>query len=134
MEVCIITSGLFALFGEKLRFKPEEVHLRFSLFTVLSFLKWLIPVCLLLLRSFLLDFVLVKIGVDFALKVINWDADTLIRLQLWDIAGKGCLLLWLLRVRIFDSGRTGLSRVWGMMPGVMTKYLKFSQRISAMAS
>ena len=28
------------------------------------------------------------IGVDFALKVINWDTDTLIRLQLWDIAGK----------------------------------------------
>ena len=25
---------------------------------------------------------------DFALKVINWDPDTLIRLQLWDIAGK----------------------------------------------
>lgn len=28
------------------------------------------------------------IGVDFALKVINWDATTLIRLQLWDIAGQ----------------------------------------------
>ncbi|XP_052827172.1 ras-related protein Rab-32B isoform X3 [Octopus bimaculoides] len=28
------------------------------------------------------------IGVDFALKVISWDADTLIRLQLWDIAGQ----------------------------------------------
>ena len=28
------------------------------------------------------------IGVDFDLKVINWDADTLIRLQLWDIAGQ----------------------------------------------
>ena len=28
------------------------------------------------------------IGVDFALKVINWDANTLIRLQLWDIAGQ----------------------------------------------
>ena len=28
-----------------------------------------------------------QIGVDFALKVINWDANTLIRLQLWDIAG-----------------------------------------------
>ncbi|CAD5120245.1 DgyrCDS8815 [Dimorphilus gyrociliatus] len=28
------------------------------------------------------------IGVDFALKVINWDADTVIRLQLWDIAGQ----------------------------------------------
>ncbi|XP_072423607.1 ras-related protein Rab-32-like [Chiloscyllium punctatum] len=28
------------------------------------------------------------IGVDFALKVLNWDTSTLIRLQLWDIAGQ----------------------------------------------
>uniref|UniRef100_UPI00398EA36E ras-related protein Rab-32a n=1 Tax=Pristiophorus japonicus TaxID=55135 RepID=UPI00398EA36E len=28
------------------------------------------------------------IGVDFALKVLNWDPNTLIRLQLWDIAGQ----------------------------------------------
>lgn len=28
------------------------------------------------------------IGVDFALKVINWDPNTIIRLQLWDIAGE----------------------------------------------
>lgn len=28
------------------------------------------------------------IGVDFALKVLNWDANTIIRLQLWDIAGE----------------------------------------------
>ncbi|XP_048457383.1 ras-related protein Rab-32-like [Rhincodon typus] len=28
------------------------------------------------------------IGVDFALKVLTWDASTLIRLQLWDIAGR----------------------------------------------
>ena len=51
--------------------------------------------CLLTLRNILsialflvyifLDFT--YIGVDFALKVINWDPDTLIRLQLWDIAG-----------------------------------------------
>lgn len=27
------------------------------------------------------------IGVDFALKVLRWDSDTVIRLQLWDIAG-----------------------------------------------
>lgn len=27
------------------------------------------------------------IGVDFALKVLQWDNDTVIRLQLWDIAG-----------------------------------------------
>jgi len=28
------------------------------------------------------------IGVDFALKVINWDANAIVRLQLWDIAGQ----------------------------------------------
>ncbi|KAL9655145.1 hypothetical protein ABK040_008921 [Willaertia magna] len=28
------------------------------------------------------------IGVDFALKVLNWDDNTIIRLQLWDIAGQ----------------------------------------------
>jgi len=28
------------------------------------------------------------IGVDFALKVINWDPRTVVRLQLWDIAGQ----------------------------------------------
>lgn len=28
------------------------------------------------------------IGVDFALKVINWDSNTVVRLQLWDIAGQ----------------------------------------------
>ncbi|TKS93155.1 Ras-related protein [Collichthys lucidus] len=27
------------------------------------------------------------IGVDFALKVLNWDHRTVVRLQLWDIAG-----------------------------------------------
>ncbi|KAF9990543.1 rab32, member RAS oncoprotein [Mortierella antarctica] len=30
----------------------------------------------------------VKIGVDFALKVIQWSPDTVVRLQLWDIAGQ----------------------------------------------
>jgi len=28
------------------------------------------------------------IGVDFALKVLNWDPKTIVRLQLWDIAGQ----------------------------------------------
>lgn len=30
----------------------------------------------------------VQIGVDFALKVIQWSPDTVVRLQLWDIAGQ----------------------------------------------
>ena len=29
-----------------------------------------------------------QIGVDFALKVLNWDDHIIIRLQLWDIAGQ----------------------------------------------
>ena len=37
------------------------------------------------------------IGVDFALKVINWDANTIIRLQMWDIAGQVCFQMWFLR-------------------------------------
>lgn len=41
------------------------------------------------------------IGVDFALKVINWDSKTLVRLQLWDIAGK-------LPVHNFFGGREAL--------------------------
>merc|ERR1712080_664594 len=28
------------------------------------------------------------IGVDFALKVVNWDENSVVRLQLWDIAGQ----------------------------------------------
>ena len=29
-----------------------------------------------------------QIGVDFALKELNWDNNTTIKLQLWDIAGQ----------------------------------------------
>ena len=29
-----------------------------------------------------------QIGVDFALKVLNWDDNTTIRLQIYDIAGE----------------------------------------------
>ena len=44
--------------------------------------------CLLLVTPFYLTTVIQsQIGVDFALKVLNWNDDTLIRLQLWDIAG-----------------------------------------------
>lgn len=34
------------------------------------------------------------IGVDFALKVLNWDQNTIIRLQLWDIAGEWECSIW----------------------------------------
>lgn len=37
-----------------------------------------------LLFPLIIDF---QIGVDFALKIINWDENTVIRVQLWDIAG-----------------------------------------------
>ena len=40
------------------------------------------------------------IGVDFALKVLNWDHKTVVRLQLWDIAGKSqsvCVCVWFYR-------------------------------------
>lgn len=45
------------------------------------------------------------IGVDFALKVLHWDPETVVRLQLWDIAGehserKGVRVEW-------DSERLG---------------------------
>jgi small GTP-binding protein len=29
-----------------------------------------------------------QIGVDFALKILQFDSDTIVRLQLWDIAGQ----------------------------------------------
>lgn len=35
-----------------------------------------------------IEFFSLQIGVDFALKVLNWDENTLIRLQLWDISGQ----------------------------------------------
>jgi Ras-related protein Rab-32 len=43
-----------------------------------------------------------QIGVDFALKEINWDSKTLVRLQLWDIAGKQSVLFFF-RVQMFAS-------------------------------
>ena len=61
--------------------------------------------CLLYFVCLVLD--LEQIGVDFALKVINWDADTLIRLQLWDIAGRwflGSLLYYPTGVDIDPGG------------------------------
>lgn len=33
------------------------------------------------------------IGVDFALKVIQWDENTVVRLQLWDIAGETSMII-----------------------------------------
>ncbi|KAI1283261.1 Ras-related protein Rab-32 [Halotydeus destructor] len=39
-------------------------------------------------HQFFSDHYRATIGVDFALKVLNWDDSTLVRLQLWDIAGQ----------------------------------------------
>lgn len=39
------------------------------------------------------------IGVDFALKVLNWDQNTIIRLQLWDIAGNIFLTYYILLLK-----------------------------------
>lgn len=44
------------------------------------------------------------IGVDFALKVINWDHKTVVRLQLWDIAGE------ILRARVCMREKTLATR------------------------
>lgn len=33
------------------------------------------------------------IGVDFSMKVMDWDSHTWVRLQLWDIAGKSYYLV-----------------------------------------
>ena len=43
---------------------------------------------LIIVHNFFTENYRATIGVDFALKVINWDAQTVVRLQLWDIAGK----------------------------------------------
>ena len=49
-----------------------------------------------------LDTLLIQIGVDFALKVLNWDDNTTIRLQIWDIAGE--LLIVSFNSTIIDWG------------------------------
>ena len=52
------------------------------------------------------------IGVDFALKVIsNWDNETTVRLQLWDIAGQAGLEPIPIRTAILlPSHQKGLDR------------------------
>ncbi len=45
----------------------------------------------------------VQIGVDFALKVLNWDNNTTIRLQLWDIAGSPVLVCVVIRCNFHSS-------------------------------
>ena len=46
------------------------------------------------------------IGVDFALKVLNWDQRTVVRLQLWDIAGASqCVCVCVCVKIVFTSAR-----------------------------
>ncbi len=47
-------------------------------------------------------------GVDFALKVLRWDGDTVVRLQLWDIAG--LFVLWVFVTSIIICIITGQER------------------------
>ena len=58
---------------------------------------------------------MLQIGVDFALKVLNWDQNTLIRLQLWDIAGSREWYLSVLSVSFsFDHVTLGQERYGNM--------------------
>lgn len=53
------------------------------------------------------------IGVDFALKVLNWDQNTIIRLQLWDIAGNLKRIFRMIFIEICstpDKNRSGAVR------------------------
>lgn len=56
------------------------------------------------------------IGVDFALKVLNWDQNTIIRLQLWDIAGEFLiqLILFIFFVYMFSLYFAGQERFGNM--------------------
>ena len=75
------------LFVYYLTFYTENVSVYLLFLFVFVSVFWhceILSIALFLVYIFL-DFT--YIGVDFALKVINWDPDTLIRLQLWDIAG-----------------------------------------------
>ena len=57
-----------------------------------------------------------KIGVDFAMKILNWNENTIIRLQFWDIEGRKILL------HIFYAFSKGLFEVkehMGLICGIL---------------
>lgn len=55
------------------------------------------------------------IGVDFALKVVHWDQSTVIRLQLWDIAGNCPMLNDQMLTAYYDAiSMTGQERFGNM--------------------
>lgn len=64
------------------------------------------------------------IGVDFALKVLQWDPETVVRLQLWDIAGEhpgrgaraGIALQLVSSPGAAGCGQVGDPDLWGAAP------------------
>ena len=69
------------------------------------------------------------IGVDFALKVINWDANTIIRLQMWDIAGQVCFCVIFTLPSVLNSQNKNLE-IFRQIEG---KSVLFSQNANTLS-